>query len=287
MMPIAAMRLRSASGGGGSFLGAMDAYETDMRFAFGINRLLASYSGPLLRVRRSSDDAEQDINYLSDGSLNTSALASFGGSDSCYVTKWYGQTGGRDAVQATHASQPRIVNAGVYDGGVLGSGAQNLTTSASSSGGTALSTAGRMNMLTNSPTQVMWACGTGAAGHSVCQIYVPGGFNQLHSYTHDSSGTDGDGGTSSVSIPTGDHVWATVHQMSAASTALAARLFYDGGELVLVTGGTAPPGVLSAEPLSLFCSVGGSDPASVKMISFCLWEVNQAANMLAISTAFP
>jgi hypothetical protein len=69
-----------------------------------------------IRVRRSSDNAEQDIGF-SGTSLDTSSLATFVGSNSAFVTKIYDQSGhGLHAVQATAANQPRIVNAGVYDG---------------------------------------------------------------------------------------------------------------------------------------------------------------------------
>lgn len=68
-----------------------------------------------IRVRRSSDSSELDIGF-SGTSLDTSALAAFVGGNSAFVTKVYDQTGnGFDAVQATAANQPRIVNAGVLD----------------------------------------------------------------------------------------------------------------------------------------------------------------------------
>jgi hypothetical protein len=68
-----------------------------------------------IRIRRSSDNTEQDIGF-SGNSLDTSAITSFVGSNSAYVTKFYDQTGnGFDAVQATAANQPRIVNAGTID----------------------------------------------------------------------------------------------------------------------------------------------------------------------------
>jgi hypothetical protein len=44
------------------------------------------------------------------------SFSTFYSSTSCFVTTWYDQTGnGRNAIQTTAASQPRIVNAGVID----------------------------------------------------------------------------------------------------------------------------------------------------------------------------
>ena len=84
----------------------------------------ARYDNALLRVRRSSDNAEVDVfvdtNYgLSLNSNITSrtsgtTLATWVGANSAFVTKWYDQSGNsNDAVQATAANQPTIVASGV------------------------------------------------------------------------------------------------------------------------------------------------------------------------------
>lgn len=76
-------------------------------------------AGPVLRVRRSSDNAEQDIG-MSGGALNTAALMAFAGSASAFVTTWYEPLRGLHATQTAAANQPRIVDAGVLetDGGL-------------------------------------------------------------------------------------------------------------------------------------------------------------------------
>lgn len=82
------------------------------QYAFSTRLLSSTYTGSCLRVRRSSDNAEQDIGFAS-GVIDTAALATFVGSDSAYVTTWYDQSGnGLNAVQATATRQPMIVNAG-------------------------------------------------------------------------------------------------------------------------------------------------------------------------------
>lgn len=48
------------------------------------------YTGPCIRVRRSSDNTEQDINF-SGGVVDTNAIASFVGSGTGYVMTWYDQ----------------------------------------------------------------------------------------------------------------------------------------------------------------------------------------------------
>ena len=89
-------------------------------------RKLISTATTAIRVRRSSDDAEQDIGFTGDA-LDTASLATFVGSDSAHVTTVYDQSGnGEDAVQATAANQPRIVNAGTYDGKLVFDGTNDF-----------------------------------------------------------------------------------------------------------------------------------------------------------------
>jgi hypothetical protein len=103
--------------------------------AFSLRKLTSTYSGSAIRVRRSSDNNQQDIAFNGLGRLDTTALKTFVGSSSGYITIWYDQSGfGKHASQATNAKQPRIVNAGTVDlqngkPAIIFSGAQNLQTS--------------------------------------------------------------------------------------------------------------------------------------------------------------
>lgn len=83
--------------------------------AFSLRKLRSAHSGSAVRVRRDSDNAEQDIGF--DGNdLDVDALESFCGSASGYVTKWYDQSGNsNDVLQTTAVRQPRIVAAGTVD----------------------------------------------------------------------------------------------------------------------------------------------------------------------------
>lgn len=80
--------------------------------AFSTRRLLASYTGPCLRVRRLSDSAQQDIMFAG-RSIDTGALLAFVGASTGVVSVWYDQSGNAfDAAQPQLNAQPVIVEGG-------------------------------------------------------------------------------------------------------------------------------------------------------------------------------
>ena len=85
--------------------------------AYSLRKLRKQYSGPAIRVRRSSDNLETDIGFDSSGNLNTNHLIQFVGANSGFISIWYSQGADRNVnfSQTTQGSQPRIVNAGVID----------------------------------------------------------------------------------------------------------------------------------------------------------------------------
>ena len=80
--------------------------------AYSLRKLRTAYSGSAIRVRRSSDNTEQDIGFTGND-LNTTALTTFVGAGNGFVTTWYDQSGNiRNATQTTQANQPQIVVSG-------------------------------------------------------------------------------------------------------------------------------------------------------------------------------
>ena len=80
---------------------------------YSLRKAVSAYTGPAIRVRRSSDDTEQDINFTTANELDTDALTTFvGAGNDGFVTTWYDQAGSNDMIQPTAANQPRIVIAG-------------------------------------------------------------------------------------------------------------------------------------------------------------------------------
>lgn len=80
--------------------------------SYSLRKLRTAYSGSAIRVRRSSDNTEQDIGFSGCG-LDTSALKSFVGSSNGLVVTWYDQSGsGNNLTQSTAGDQPIIVSSG-------------------------------------------------------------------------------------------------------------------------------------------------------------------------------
>ena len=100
---------------GFAFTGLLDTY-TGAVAGFSLRLLTGSYTGSAIRVRRSSDDTEQDIGFNASNELDTAALLSFvgtGGTDNGFVTTWYDQSGnGKNATNSNESEQPKIVSGG-------------------------------------------------------------------------------------------------------------------------------------------------------------------------------
>ena len=75
-------------------------------------RSIDSFSGAVVRVRRSSDSTEQDFTAteITDGTLTT-----FTGANDGFVVTWYDQKGSNNATNPTASEQPRIVNSGALE----------------------------------------------------------------------------------------------------------------------------------------------------------------------------
>ena len=93
--------------------------------AFSLRKVKASYSGNAVRIRRSSDDAEVNVAFDSDGKVSTNSsisvvsgtvsdttLGDFISGTDAFVHTWYDQAGSNDAVQGTAANQPKIAENG-------------------------------------------------------------------------------------------------------------------------------------------------------------------------------
>ncbi len=89
--------------------------EAKMSLVLSIRRVITGYTGYAMRIRRSSDNAETELEYDNTGVISSNSPVSAGGtlsawmgSSNIYVRIWYDQTGIYDMSCAIAASQPRL-----------------------------------------------------------------------------------------------------------------------------------------------------------------------------------
>jgi hypothetical protein len=81
------------------------------QFAFSLRRLRSGYSGPVVQVRRSNDNAEENFN--ADEVANGTLAAWVGAGNNGLVKTWYDQgLNGFHVEQGTSGNQPTIVSSG-------------------------------------------------------------------------------------------------------------------------------------------------------------------------------
>lgn len=207
--------------------------------AYSVRKIRSAYAGACLRVRRSSDNTEQDIGFSS-GALDTASMLAFVGAGNGFVTVWYDQsTNAKDASQGTQANQPQIVTAGVVNvARTLPCGTFNGSTSTVTSG-SLLSTA--------TDTTYLSVCNLRTAGTVCVASWGLSAVNGSARALYDVSGSVYFGGfnfdfTSSLSWD----VSANTHVYGFATTGNSVLMTKDGttssgtasGTLVAMTGAT-------------------------------------------------
>lgn len=127
LLGVVASRRRSSASG------LLGGYTANLWGAYGLEQLLSTAT-LAIKVRRSSDNTEQDIGF-SGTALDTAALATFVGANDGFITRWYDQSGnGNYLEQSTAANQPMIVDAGTYTEELLFDGTSDRLVSVNNGG---------------------------------------------------------------------------------------------------------------------------------------------------------
>jgi hypothetical protein len=93
------------------FVGLLDIYP-NAAAAYSLRKLRKEYTGSAIKVRRASDNTEQDIGFVNN-ELEVADLQNFCIGTDGFVTTWYDQSGnGRNLLQGTALNQPQIVSSG-------------------------------------------------------------------------------------------------------------------------------------------------------------------------------
>ena len=109
----------------GKFENTLPADVDTAAAAYSLRKVRADYAEDAVRIRRSSDDAEVNVAFDSDGKVSTSSsisvvsgtvsgttLADFISGTDAFVHTWYDQVGSNDITQTTAANQPKIAESG-------------------------------------------------------------------------------------------------------------------------------------------------------------------------------
>jgi hypothetical protein len=269
--------------GGAAFVGALDALTANLDVAWSVSRrLLASYSGSLIRVRRSSDNTEMDIGFTSLGLLDTSALLTFAGAGSAFVTKIYAQTGAKDFVQSTAAAQPRIVNAGALE-----------TMGTNSRAAACVYTANTHRMATASFTVMT---GTSLTLNAVCYLPSTSGWRLVGSCPAGGNDSSTDGWLAAYATGSGIASYeasankASVTVTTPALAAYSSRALSSGHKIQVSGSSNSSAFTGSAKNLTnhlLFCFNPSSGLAAVgaKFGEAAIWTADNDANMAALIAA--
>lgn len=254
-------------------------------------RLLASYTGPLCRIRRSSDSTETDIAYTGLNVINSAAAVSFAGAGSAFISKIYDQSAGANhLVQAISTAQPRIVNAGVFDGKAVFDGTASAMQSIGNSGtpgAISLFIKGVLRSFASTAVMAELTTNTGSvAGENGMAYYCSSSTNQTA--VLESSGTTYGQSFFATGL-TGPAVHAAICDKAQSTIALKSRLWINGAEqtppLATSTSGL-PSGLFSAAKWNVGARNNGASVfAQLDLYSLVIYETSKVTDVTAISAA--
>tara|TARA_R110002072_G_scaffold78407_5_gene181794 strand:- start:3550 stop:4452 length:903 start_codon:yes stop_codon:yes gene_type:complete len=101
-IPMVNLGLGGGGGGGASFL--LDDYPNTAGHSYSLRQLSSTVTN-VVRVRRSSDNTEQDFTAAE---ITDGTLATFCGGGEGFVAKWYDQSNSSDVLNFTALQQPKI-----------------------------------------------------------------------------------------------------------------------------------------------------------------------------------
>jgi len=100
----------NGSSGPPPFVGPLDGLSQTPQGAYAFHRLFTAYNGPLVRLIRSTDNAELDYSALPSGELDTAAILAWAGAGGYVnIVTMYSQVGGDNLVQNVALIRPILV----------------------------------------------------------------------------------------------------------------------------------------------------------------------------------
>jgi hypothetical protein len=253
-----------------AFTGLLDTYSGAAVAYSAARRLATAYTGSLIRVRRSSDNAEQDIGYTVGNVLDESALTTFVGANNGFVVTIYDQSGNaKNATQSTAINQPRIVNAGSIDlvntkPAILGDGSNDTLINSTLSLTNPSSIFTVVDKVGTSGSFGLWLIASGSAGSF---NVLAGGYDFYQN-----------GPSFSPSYSNNNQ------SLLVAKTATTGTNWELYGNNTTVTNGGQNIGTSIGDTVSLFDRNGVSSRCNMYMQEYIVWNSNQMTNRAGIQT---
>lgn len=274
-MPNILQRRRILSAPSGArFVGALDAYTTDLVALYGADRLLAPWTTYAMKVRRSSDSSLLDIGFTSTGAFDATTYLAFIGGGSGFCHTFYDQSGnGRHQVQSTAASQPQI--------GIDGDGKVYLYAPGAGFTTTRMQCTGLSIACTDF---TFWAVASAAAyAHSPIQTRDNGLAKERTVVNYSNSITpnfqDNATGTVASIGSLGTSIYSTIWSAGSGGNKLGNRLS--------TTTGTRVPGACTINELNIGSNAGGATwSQNSRLYLAALWSTDKgpAADFAALAT---
>jgi hypothetical protein len=289
------------SSGGVSILPLLDTY-TGAVGAYSTYKLRTLYVGSAIRVRRSSDNAEQNIGFVGND-LDTASLLSFVGANNGFVTTIYDQSGnGYNFTQTTADYQPSIVLSGtlntkngkptiIFDGA---SDYMEIPTSTGNlsflhkTGQSFISVVGYNRIASE---QMIIVNNYGSSASTGYALYTNGASN-ITNFT--SRGVSGQGTVANASntapIPTNSlYLLNNETDNGNATASLRSKLYVNNGSSINLNSLTNTPSSANAT-YNLFLGVAGGGGARYGyydggISQLIIWNSNQSSNRVGMSNA--
>ncbi len=256
----------------------LDTY-TGAAACYSLRLMRTAYTGSAIRVRRSSDNTEQDIGFNVFGELDTVSLLAFAGAGDAFVKTWYDQSGNsNDATQTATGCQPKIVSSGAV---IVENGKPAVEFDGSSNYIPLVSGALPSNINNASGFAVYTRDATSGSSHTVYSLGVPN-TRWYGSYLYNSNNKEYFSYGTSFTVneiqqaDTNQHIVTNI----AGSTQGDARAFLDGTLAVTASLQSATP---TAGAIGSSNSTG-SNPMDGTIQEFIVYHSDQSANRTNIES---
>lgn len=278
---------------GPPLVGAFDPYTANLWGVYSLEVEVGAYTGPLIRVRRSSDNAELDIGHASGSvALDVTGLTAWAGAGSAFVKTVYNQYGaGSNLTTAANGNEPLIVSSGTYLGEITHDGVDDYFTTTTNPQHSAMTLYSRSHLAVNTPYQYMVACNTLVGGSDAAHGAVQWDYNPATSAHRNVIATSGYANlvlNQCVFSPLTERAYAIVWDFTQSSNVDRVSIYFNG---TVATPSISPAGtvsmtaVLNDSPIYIGAGTNAVAPGTLKWKKMIFYDAGHNAATVATISA--